>query len=82
MAGWFVSRPHQRQKSMQRRNYYKNDPRWITARYPGRCYGGTEIKPGDDAMYYPLTKDIACADCGRVTEIELIDDDNNSFINR
>jgi hypothetical protein len=61
---------------MQRHNYYKNDPRWIRARYRGRCHCGKEIKPGDDAMYYPLGKKTARADCGNVTERELIDEDN------
>lgn len=65
---------------MQRRNYYKNDPYWIKARYRARCHCGKEIKPGDEAMYYPIGRQVACADCGRVTEMELIEDDNYSML--
>jgi hypothetical protein len=62
---------------MYRRNYYQNDPRWITARYRSRCSCGREIQPGDQAMYYPLARTTACQDCGRQTEAELADDDQN-----
>lgn len=63
---------------MQRRNYYKDDPRWIKARYHGRCHCGKEIKRGDEVMYYPRTRSVACAECGIVTEYALIDEDNLS----
>ena len=66
---------------MYRRNYYKNDPRWITARYPGRCHCGKEIKPGDRAMYYPRDQAIACDECGGVTDAQLADEDNYNLTN-
>lgn len=62
---------------MYRRNYYQNDPRWITARYRGRCTCGQEIRPGDRAMYYPLARTTACQNCGLRTDAELADDDLN-----
>jgi hypothetical protein len=62
---------------VQRRNYYKDDPRWIIAKYAGKCFCGKEIKPGDTAMYYPRGKTVACEDCGCATEVQLIDEDNN-----
>jgi hypothetical protein len=67
--------------TMQRRNYYKDDPRWITAKYPGRCHCGKGIQPGERAMYYPRNKKVACDECGRITEAQLIDEDNYGFPN-
>lgn len=64
---------------MYRRNYYKDDPRWITARYPGKCYCGKDIKPGDSVMYYQRGKSVACDDCGLVTEGRLADEDLYDF---
>ncbi len=65
---------------MQRRNYYSNDPRWIRAKYPGRCFCGAQIKPGDQALYYPIGRKIACQSCGYTTEAELADDDANRVL--
>lgn len=65
---------------MYRRNYYQNDPRWIQAKYRGCCGCGQEVQPGDRAIYYPLTKTIACEDCGRQTEADLVDDDTNGVM--
>ena len=65
---------------MRRRNYYSRDPRWIQARYPGRCHCGREIKPGDRAFYYPIGKKIACLDCGRIGEMEITEDDLNAAL--
>lgn len=65
---------------MYRRNYYRFDPRWIQARYPGRCHCGREIRPGDRAFYYPKGKELQCEDCGRIGEAELIDDDMNQIL--
>ena len=62
---------------MYRHNYYRDDPRWIKVRYAGHCHCGTEIKPGDHAMYYPRDKLIACVACGQVTESQLADEDWN-----
>ena len=49
---------------MQRRNHYKNEPRWIRAKYPGRCHCGRAIKPGDRALYFPVSKKLSCRGCG------------------
>lgn len=62
---------------MYRKNYYANDPRWITAKYNSTCFCGKEIKKGDRCYYYPSGKKVACEDCGHKNEMELIDDDNN-----
>jgi hypothetical protein len=32
------------------------DPRWITAKYPGKTSDGTAFKKGDLVLYYPKTK--------------------------
>ena len=65
---------------MRRRNYYSNSPRWIRAKYHGRCYCGKEIVPGDRVMYYPIGKKVACQHCGRETEFRITDDDLNAII--
>ena len=40
------------------RNYYRNDPRWITARYAGTDAKGTPFEKGERVFYYPNTKTI------------------------
>jgi hypothetical protein len=54
--------------------HYDNDPRWINARFPGRCKEcGRAIKRGDRAYYYPLTKSILCAEpCGAAAERDFV----------
>lgn len=45
--------------------YYRNDPRWLFARYSGtcrKCEG--RIRKGDRAWYYPKGKHIYCEPCG------------------
>jgi hypothetical protein len=46
---------------------YKGDPRWLTARYPGKC-GGKDcqqpINPGDQVFYYPQGKIVLAKPCG------------------
>ena len=37
-------------------NYYRNDPRWLIARYPGKTRDGQAFKKGDRVLYYPATK--------------------------
>jgi len=56
------------------RNYYKGDPRWIVARYKGKCSCcGTPILKGDKAYYYPNGKKILCASpCGFKAEGEFL----------
>lgn len=44
---------------------YRNDPRWITARFASSCgkCGGT-ITKGERIFYYPATKRALGAKCG------------------
>lgn len=35
---------------------YRDDPRWMTARYPGTDANGQPFKAGDEVFYYPRTK--------------------------
>jgi hypothetical protein len=37
---------------------YRNDPRWICAKRPGRDRNGRPFKAGERVYYYPLTKAI------------------------
>ena len=40
---------------------YRDDPRWIEARYPGRCHQcGREITKGARAFYYPKGRTLFC----------------------
>ena len=32
------------------------DPRWMTAKYPGKASDGTPFRKGEEVLYYPLTK--------------------------
>lgn len=64
---------------MYRRNYYKDDPRWIDVRYAAKCSCGQEIRPGDRGFYYPRGKTVVCEQCGMVGESQLIDEDTSSF---
>ena len=44
---------------------FRMDPKWITARYLGKCEGcGETINKGDDAFYYPKGKHIYGKGCG------------------
>ena len=63
-----------------RRKRHKNEPRWIRARYPGRCSCGKEVKLGDNAYYYPYGKTLKCRNCGRMAELEITDDDINRVL--
>lgn len=39
------------------RSYYRDDPKWIVARYPGTCrHCGEPFKRGADVFYYPKGK--------------------------
>lgn len=47
---------------------YKNDPRWITAKFNCKCERcGKEIKKGDECFYYPIGRSVYCenSDCGQ-----------------
>lgn len=46
---------------------YKNDPRWITAKYAGKCIRCSNTTPkGAKLFYYPIGKSVYCAACGEV----------------
>jgi len=41
-------------------------PRWIAARYAGRCIEcEAEVRHGDQALYYPRGSKLLCESCGR-----------------
>ena len=62
---------------------YRGDPRWMTARFAGRCEYGAEIAPGDPVFYFPHGKKLFGEACGRGAEAsakfeaEAFDEDNN-----
>lgn len=37
---------------------YRDDPRWITAKYAGKAADGTQFRKGDRVFYYPKSKTI------------------------
>jgi len=41
---------------------YRNDPRWITTKFPGKDKNGVPFKRGDRVFYYPMTKTILAGD--------------------
>ena len=62
---------------------YRDDPRWITAKYPGVCKTcGGAIQKGEDIFFWPKGRKgqkIECEDCGEVSsarfEAEAFDED-------
>jgi hypothetical protein len=53
------------------RNHYSNDPRWLTARFAGKCSTkdcGARVKPGDRVFYYPSSKAIYAQTCGHADD--------------
>ena len=65
---------------MYRRNYYRNDPYWITVRRPGRCGCGKAIAVGDRALWFPRHRALECEACGARTDGLLEDDDLNQVM--
>jgi hypothetical protein len=49
-------------------------PYLITARYPGKCACGQEIKPGDQVLYFPASRKVECRDCATPTLDALADE--------
>ena len=51
---------------MAYRSYrYRGDPHWIKVRYRGKCSEcGAEIKPENQAFYFPNGKSLLCQPCG------------------
>ncbi|MBU2507593.1 MAG: hypothetical protein KJ799_12850 [Bacteroidetes bacterium] len=43
---------------------FKDDPRWIKARFNSICSCSQSIKKGDDIFYYPKSKTAICKFCG------------------
>ena len=65
---------------MHRRNRYKNGPRWIRAKYPGRCHCGRAIKPGDRALFLPVCKKLSCRGCGHTDAMRISVDDLSAIL--
>ena len=65
---------------MTRRNDYSQGPRWIRAKYAGRCHCGRGIKPGDRALYFPIGKKLSCLNCGQVDAMRISEDDLNAAL--
>ena len=53
---------------------YRNDPRWITAKWPGKDRDGAEYKKGDRVFYYPLTKTIVAGEAAEKAAREFASD--------
>ena len=66
--------------AMIRRHYCSRDPRWIRARYPGRCHCGRKVKPGDLSLFFPNGKKLSCRDCGQVDAMRISDDDLKTIL--
>ena len=67
------------------RQYYKNDPRWIAARYDSTCADcGKKVGKGDKILYWPKGKKVYCKDCGegRYAEFRALADDEDFFFGR
>jgi hypothetical protein len=52
---------------------YQNDPRWMTAKYAGKCGGNSgkcfePIKAGDRVFYYPTSRTILAQACGHAED--------------
>lgn len=63
---------------------YRNDPRWLYAKFASQCAGCKEpVNKGDEVFYYPSAKSVYGAKCGcgqdRCGEFEAaaFDEDNN-----
>lgn len=37
---------------------YRNDPYWVTAKYPGTSRNGVAFKAGDRVLFYPTNRTI------------------------
>lgn len=50
---------------LPQKNFYKNDPKWMYAKYKGKCHECNKIiSAGEQMFYYPKTKTCYCASCG------------------
>ncbi|HBD95719.1 MAG TPA: hypothetical protein DC057_16235 [Spirochaetia bacterium] len=46
-----------------RKNYYNQDPRWITGKF-GKCKKCGISLTGKKTLYYPIGKSVFCEKCG------------------
>ena len=62
------------------RNYYKNDPHWLTAKF-GACEECHANLKGKRAYYYPKGRNIYCESCGesRSSEFESYAQDEYAY---
>jgi hypothetical protein len=49
---------------------FRNDPRWIDAKFSSSCNCGNMIKKGERIFYYPLTKTAMCKTCSEKADQE------------
>jgi hypothetical protein len=56
---------------MTRRN---STPYLITAKYAAICHCERDIKPGDEALYYPIGRKVECRKCATRTLEALADE--------
>lgn len=59
---------------------YRNDPRWLTAKFASTCTCGMRIAKGDEIYYYPLTRKAVCQECGQKGAAELAADDFDEMV--
>ena len=52
--------------------YYRDDPRWISTKFKGRCHRcGKVIKRGERAFYYPKGRHLFCdGPCGQAADTD------------
>ena len=67
---------------MKQLKYKWRRPCWIRAKYPGRCHCGRPIKPGDRALYFPVSKRLSCRSCGLSDALRITADDLDAFLRR
>lgn len=60
-----------------RGRYRSSTPYLLKAKYNATCHCGQEIKPGEEAMYYPVNRTIECRKCATRTLEALADERMN-----
>ena len=56
--------------------YRDNSPRWIKAKFKSTCSCGNIINKGDNVLYYPSQRKVACKSCSETHQREM---DCNAF---
>jgi hypothetical protein len=59
------------------RRYATATPYLLKAKWPAQCACGVQIKAGDEAMWYPQARKLACRDCATPTLEALADERGN-----